>query len=265
MSKPVDGVRADESLSGKTALVTAAYTGLGRSIAKTLAARGANVVIQHPHFPEPAAEVVKEITEAGGTAQALAADIADRTEYEELVQVLLEECGEWHVLVNTAAVPESEPFPKLSSEAFDSNFAGTVQGVFHGLQLAFQHLADEGRVITVCDPADPGGAVHDATRGAVEQLGQAVAPDFVPRRITVNTVSYGAGTTDNAELEVALAAIAPAEPAAVVAYLAGDAASTVNAQVIRLGATGEGGAGARGAAGPPRPPRATGGPGGGGG
>ncbi|MEU6832185.1 SDR family NAD(P)-dependent oxidoreductase [Nocardia beijingensis] len=234
MSKPVDSVPADRPLSGKTALVTAAYTGIGRSIAKTLAAQGAKVVVQHPHFPEPAAEVVKEITEAGGTALALAADIADRDEYEELVQALLEEGGGWHVLVNTAAVPESEPFPKLSSEAFDSNFAATVKGVFHGLQLALQHLADEGRVINVCDPAAPGSAVHDATRGAVEQLGQAVAPDFTPRRITVNTVSYGAGTTDNAELETALASLRPTEPGAVVAYLAGAAASTVNAQIIRL-------------------------------
>lgn len=238
MSKPVDSVPADKPLSGKTALVTAAYTGIGRSIAKTLAAQGAQVVVHHPHFPEPAAEVVKEITEAGGSALALAADIADRGEYEELVQALLDECGGWHLLVNTAAVPESEPFPKLSSEAFDSAFAATVKGVFHGLQLALQHLADEGRIISVCDPADPGSAVHDATRGAVEQLGQAVAADFVPRRITVNTVSYGVGTTDNAELETALAALEPAEPGAVVAYLAGGAASTVNAQVIRLNGAG---------------------------
>lgn len=238
MSKSVDSLSADKPLSGKTALVTAAYTGIGRSIAKTLAAQGAVVVIHHPHFPEPAAEVVGEITEAGGKALALAADVADRGEYEELVQALLDECGGWHVLVNTAAVPESEPFPKLTSEAFDSGFAATVKGVFHGLQLASQHLADEGRIINVCDPADPGGAVHDATRGAVEQLGQAVAPDFVPRRITVNTVSYGVGTTDNAELETALAALSPADPAAVVAYLAGDGASTVNAQVIRINETG---------------------------
>ncbi|MGW4720709.1 SDR family NAD(P)-dependent oxidoreductase [Nocardia sp. NPDC004260] len=238
MSKPVDSVPADRPLSGKTALVTAAYTGIGRSIAKTLAAQGAQVVVQHPHFPEPAADVVKKITEAGGAALALAADTADRDEYEELVQALLEDCGGWHVLVNTAAVPESEPFPKLSSEAFDSNFAATVKGVFHGLQLALQHLADEGRVITVCDPADPGGAMHEAARGAVEQLGRAVAPDFASRRITVNTVSYGVGTTDNAELEAALAAMRPTEPGAVVAYLAGNAASTVNAQVIRLDGTG---------------------------
>ncbi|MEU2039564.1 SDR family NAD(P)-dependent oxidoreductase [Nocardia niwae] len=236
MSKPVDSVPADKPLSGKTALVTAAYTGIGRSIAKALGAQGARVVVHHPHFPEPAADVVEEITEAGGTALALAADIADRDEYDELVQVLLEECGGWHVLVNTAAVPESEPFPKLSSEAFDNAFAATVKGVFHGLQLALQHLADEGRIISVCDPADPGSAVHDATRGAVEQLGQAVTPDFVARRITVNTVSYGVGATDNAELETALAAMQPTEPSAVVAYLAGAAASTVNAQVIRLNA-----------------------------
>lgn len=234
MSKPVDGVRTDKPLSGKTALVTGAYTGIGKSVAKTLAAQGARVVIHHPHFPEPAADVVKEIEAADGAALGLAADIADRTEYEELVEALLEECGSWDLLVNTAAVPESEPFAQISADAFDLGFAATVKGVFHGIQLAYQHLADEGRIITLCDSTTPQGAMYDATRGAVEQLGQAVAQDFAARRITVNTVSHGVGTTDNAELATALAAMSPADPAAVIAYLAGDAASTVTAQAIRV-------------------------------
>ncbi|MBF6298125.1 SDR family oxidoreductase [Nocardia amamiensis] len=235
MSEPVDSAPADKPLAGKTALVTEAHTGIGKKIAKTLAAQGAQVVVHNPHIPEWAADVVKEITSAGGAALALAADVADRAEYQELVEVVLEDCGRWDLLVHTAAVPEAVPFTQVSADAFDTGFAATVRGVFHGMQLAAQHLAEGGRIVTVCDSPNPGGAVYDATRGAVEQLGQAVAPDFVPRRITVNTISHGVGTTDNAELETAIAAMNPAEPAAVVAYLAGEAASTVTAQAIRLG------------------------------
>ncbi|MGO4618016.1 SDR family NAD(P)-dependent oxidoreductase [Nocardia sp. 2YAB30] len=235
MSKPVDGVRADKPLSGKTALVTGGYTGTGRVIAKTLAAQGAQVVVHHPHFPEPAADVIKEITAADGTVLGLAADLGDRAEYEELVQVLLEDCGRWDLLVNTATVPEAEPFAKISGEAFDLGFAVTVRGVFHGMQLASQHLADDGRVITVCESASPRGALYDATRGAVEQLGQAVAPEFAPRRITVNTVSYGVAETGNAEIDAVIATMS--QPAEVVAYLASAAASAVTAQAIRLDGT----------------------------
>ncbi|MEU4343659.1 SDR family NAD(P)-dependent oxidoreductase [Nocardia sp. NPDC023852] len=236
MSKPVDGVRTDKPLSGKTALVTGAYTGIGRTIAKTLAAQGAKVVVHHPHFPEPAADVIKEITAADGTALGLAADIGDRAEYEELVQVLLEDCGQWDLLVSTATVPDAEPFAKISGESFDLGFAMMVRGVFHGMQLASQHLADDGRIITVCDSASPRGALYDATRGAVEQLGQAVAPDFAPRRITVNTVSHGVAETGNAELGAVVAAMS--QPAEVVAYLASAAASAVTAQAIRLDVAG---------------------------
>ncbi|MGQ4600843.1 SDR family NAD(P)-dependent oxidoreductase [Nocardia sp. R6R-6] len=242
MSEPVDGARADKPLAGKTALVTEAHTGIGKTIAKTLAAQGAQIVVHHPHIPEWAADVVKEITGAGGAALGLAADVADRAEYQELVEVLLEDCGRWDLLVHTAAVPEAVPFAQIGPEAFDLGFAAAVRGVFNGMQLASQHLAEDGRIITVCDSATPGGAVYDATRGAVEQLGKAVAPEFAPRRITVNTISHGVGTTDHAELTTALAAMNPAEPPAVVAYLAGAAASTVTAQAIRLGPAAQPGA-----------------------
>ncbi|MEU7767568.1 SDR family NAD(P)-dependent oxidoreductase [Nocardia sp. NPDC049190] len=226
MSKPVDG-----ALSGKVALVTQAYTGVGRSIAKALAAQGARVVIHHPHIPEAAADVLEEITSAGGDAVGLAADIGDRTEYEELVQALLEDCGRWDVLVTTATVPDAEPFAQISGESFDS-FVVAVRGVFHGLQLALRHLADGGRIITVCDAVSPNGAIYGATLGAVERLGRAVSADFATRQITVNAV--GRGITEAADPELAAGVAALRQPAEVVTYLVGEAGKTVTGQVVRL-------------------------------
>lgn len=68
MSEPAAAPASAAPLAGKTALVTGAATGIGKAIAAALAAAGANVVINHNHMPEPAGNVVAEITAAGGTA-----------------------------------------------------------------------------------------------------------------------------------------------------------------------------------------------------
>ena len=209
------------------------------------------MVVNHPHTPEPAAAVVADIAAAGGTALAVAADISNRAEYQAMVQRLLGEYGRWDVLVNNAAVAITKPFPEISEEEFDRSFAVNVKGVFHGLQLAWDHLADGGRIITISSSTTalmlPGYAVYDATKGAVEQFTHILAKEFGPRGITVNAVSPGATETETyrigkseqflASLE-AMSAFGrlgrPAEIAAVVAFLASDAAGWVTAQNIRV-------------------------------
>ena len=85
MAEPAAALAGATPLAGKTALVTGAATGIGRAIAATLAAAGASVVINHNHMPEPAGNVVAEITEAGGTAIAATADVSIRAEYQAMV------------------------------------------------------------------------------------------------------------------------------------------------------------------------------------
>jgi 3-oxoacyl-[acyl-carrier protein] reductase len=78
-------------LVGKTALVTGAATGIGKSIAETLTAAGASVVLNHNHMPDLADTAVAEITADGGTAIAAAADVSIRAEYQAMVGRLLTE------------------------------------------------------------------------------------------------------------------------------------------------------------------------------
>ena len=161
-------------LNGKAALVTGAATGIGKAIAETLAAAGAAVVINHPHTPELAGAVAAGIEAAGGTALALAADISSRAEDQAMVEQMLAEFGRWDILVNNAAVAITKPFGQITEAEFDLSFAVNVKGVFHGLQLAWQHLADDGRIVTISSSTTalmlPGYAVYDATKGAVEQF-----------------------------------------------------------------------------------------------
>jgi len=209
------------------------------------------VVVNHPHTPELADKVVADIEASGGSALALAADISIRAEYQAMVEEMLGEYGRWDVLVNNAAVAITKPFAQITEAEFDLSFQVNVKGVFHGLQLAWEHLADGGRIITISSSTTalmlPGYAVYDATKGAVEQFTHILAKEFGSRRITVNAVSPGATETETyrtgkseqflASLE-AMSAFArlgqPAEIAAVVAFLASDAAGWVTAQNIRV-------------------------------
>ncbi|MFI9510752.1 SDR family oxidoreductase [Nocardia sp. NPDC052566] len=235
----------------KTALVTGAATGIGRSIAETLAAQGVRVVVNHPHTPDPADEVVAAIVADGGRAIAVAADVRDRDEYTAMVERLLAEYGRWDILVNNAAVAITKPFQEVTDDEFDLSFAVNVKGVFHGMQLAWQHMTDGGRIITISSSTTalmlPGYAVYDATKGAVEQFTHILSKEFGPRGITVNAVSPGATETESyrigkspeflSRLE-AMSAFGrlgrPSEIASVVAFLAGDAAGWVTAQNIRV-------------------------------
>ena len=238
-------------LAGKTALVTGAATGIGKAIATALAAGGARVLVNHNHTAEPAENVVAGIETAGGTAMAVAADVSSRAEYQAMVDRLLAAWGRWDILVSNAAVAITKPFPQISEAEFDLSFQVNVKGVFHGLQLAWQHLADGGRIITISSSTTalmlPGYAVYDATKGAVEQFTHILAKEFGHRGVTVNAVSPGATETEtyrdgkSAQFLASLEAMSafgrlgePAEIAAVVAFLASDAARWVTAQNIRV-------------------------------
>ncbi|WP_199742945.1 SDR family oxidoreductase [Nocardia stercoris] len=239
------------TLTGKTALVTGASTGIGKAIARALAVAGARVVVNHPHTPDSAARAVDEIRAAGGDAIEIAADVRDRDEYAALVAELLRVYGRWDILVNNAAVALTKPFHEVTGEEFDLSYAVNVKGVFHGLQLAWEHLADNGRIITISSSTTalmlPGYALYDSTKGAVEQFTRILSKDFGPRGITINTVSPGATETEtyrtgkSAEFLASLEQLSafdrlgrPDDIAAVVAFLASDAAGWVTAQNIRV-------------------------------
>ena len=244
-------MRQPASLDGRTALVTGAATGIGKAIAHSLAAAGAQVVVNHPHTPEDAGHVVNSIHAVGGTALAIAADVAQRKEYEAMVDEILGTYGGWDILVNNAAVEITKPLPAFTEDEFDLSFAVNVKGVFHGLQLAWDHLTEGGRIINVSSSTTalmlPGHAVYDATKGAVEQFTHVLAKEFGPRGITVNSVSPGATETETyrdgktAHFLSSLEAMSafgrlgrPAEVASVVAFLASDAAGWVTGQNIRV-------------------------------
>jgi 3-oxoacyl-[acyl-carrier protein] reductase len=238
-------------VEGKVALVTGGATGIGKAIAAALAAGGAHVVINHPDTPDQADAVVTGIKSGGGSASAIAADVSDRAEYEAMAGHIVGEFGRWDVLVNNAAVAITKPFADITEAEFDHSFAVNVKGMFNGLQLAWQHLAEGGRIVNISSSTTgltlPGYGVYDATKGAVEAFSHVLAREFGSRGISINTVSPGATETETYRIGKSAGFLAslenlsvfgrlgrPSEIAAVVAFLASDSAGWVTGQNIRV-------------------------------
>ena len=91
-------------LEGKIALVTGASRGIGRHIAKTLAAKGAFVIVNYNGSAAKAEEVVKEIQAAGGNGQAVQCNVSDFESCKEMLDAVVKEHGRLDILVNNAGI-----------------------------------------------------------------------------------------------------------------------------------------------------------------
>lgn len=188
-------------LNGKTALVTGASRGIGAGIAKRLAADGANVAITYTKGADAAAEVVKEIEQAGGRAIAIQADAADAKAVSAAVEQTVAAFGRLDILVNNAGTAIPKPFEKTTPEEMDRVIDINLRGVFTATQAALKHLPDGGRIITIGSSVGervmtPGLVAYSATKGAVKMFSQGLAREVGPRGITVNTVQPGPIDTD---------------------------------------------------------------------
>ena len=107
-------------LEGKIALVTGASRGIGRQIAKTLAAKGAFVIVNYNGSAAKAEEVVKEIQAAGGNGQAVQCNVSDFESCKEMLDAVVKEHGHLDILVNNAGITRDNLLMKMSEEDFDA-------------------------------------------------------------------------------------------------------------------------------------------------
>src|SRR5580704_7881525 len=98
-----------KNLQGKVALVTGASKGIGASIAKELAARGAAVAVNYSGSKAAAEKVVADIKAAGGKAFAVQANVAEPDAIEPMIQKVAEQLGPIDILVNNAGIYEFKP------------------------------------------------------------------------------------------------------------------------------------------------------------
>jgi 3-oxoacyl-[acyl-carrier protein] reductase len=189
-------------LTGKTALVTGASRGIGRAIARRLAADGALVAVHYGSNEAAAAETINAIQGAGGQAFGVRAQLGVDGDVDTLFAAL--EGGldgrPLDILVNNAAVITYDAtIDKATPEQFDREFAINVRAPFFIIQRALPLLRDGGRIINISSGvtwfATP-QIVYSMTKGAVNVLGRSLANTAGERGITVNTVSPGVTDTE---------------------------------------------------------------------
>jgi len=183
-------------LDGEVAIITGAAAGIGRSIAETLAAAGAAVVVTDLN-PKGANEVATAIKTAGGEAIGLECNVTDDNQREVVINTALKNFGKITILVNNAGGGGPKPFDMPMSDfewAFDLN----VFSMFRLTQLAAPHIqnAGGGAVLNISSMAGENSNIRMASYGsskaAVNHLTRNIAFDLGPMGIRVNAIAPGA-------------------------------------------------------------------------
>lgn len=189
-------------LSGKVAVVTGASKGIGAAIAKAYGAEGASVVVNYASSKAGADKVVAEITEAGGKAIAVKADVSKADEAKALIDDTVKAFGRVDVLVNNSGVYEFAPLEEITEESFHRQFNTNVLGLLLVSQAAAKHLPEGGSVINVGSVVSrttpPNTAVYTATKGAVDAITGVLSREFGQRKIRFNSINPGMIDTEGA-------------------------------------------------------------------
>ena len=188
-------------LSGKVAVVTGSSKGIGAEIARHLAAQGAQVVVNYSSSKADGDKVVASITQKGGKAIAVQANVSKKADVESLFAAAKKAFGRVDILVNNAGIYEFAPLPEVTEEHFHKQFNLNVLGLILASQEAVKHFGAEGGSIVnissvVSHLAPANGSVYSATKGAVDAVTRSLASELGPRKIRVNSVNPGMVETE---------------------------------------------------------------------
>ncbi|MER8009415.1 SDR family oxidoreductase [Streptomyces sp. NPDC094149] len=234
----------------RVAIVTGGSRGIGRQVARRLAADGFAVVVGYAGNKDAANEVVQAIEAAGGTAHAARADVGDHAEVAALFDLTEATYGGVDAVVHAAGRMPLSPVSELDLDELDALYRTNIRGTFVVDQQAARRLRPGGALVnfssSVVGLAFPGYGAYAASKGAVEALTLILAREMRGRDVTVNAVAPGPTATDlfldgkDEETVARLAAQPPLERlgtpqdiAGVVAFLVGREGRWVNGQVLR--------------------------------
>ena len=258
MPTPTDELhdfRPIEDMVGKPVIVTGAAQGLGRVIARHLAARGATIGAVDI---QDTAETASLIEADGGQALALRADVTSTEDMNAAVNALVENAGHVAGLVNGAALfttLERGPFTDLSLDEWDRTFAVNVKSVLVCTRAVAPHFVEKqaGSIVNIGSNVVSYGAAeflqYVSSKSAIIGMTRSLARELGPHRVRVNTVSPGLVTTDitNAQrsddyrqrvidTQCITEPIRPRDVAELVSFLLSDASRYITGQDLLINA-----------------------------
>ena len=198
--------QARKILSGQTALVTGANSGIGKAIALAMGAAGANVVVNYVSSEEKAKEVVETIAAGGSQAYAHKADVSKEDQVQDVFQQMIKTFGTVDIVVNNAGLQRDAPFDKMTLEQWNfvlgvnltGQFLCSREGVreFKRRGVVKEVSCAAGKIICVSSVHElipwAGHANYAASKGGVLLMMKSMAQELAPYRIRVNSICPGA-------------------------------------------------------------------------
>jgi glucose 1-dehydrogenase len=194
------------SLSGQTALVTGADSGIGAAIAKAMAEAGANVGVNDVPGGGSEDVTVREIRQTGGNALAVPADVSDEAQVIEMFRKVIEAYGTVDILVSNAGIQRDSAFEAMSLDQWrrvlEVNLTGGFlcareavreflrRGVVPGRSVAAGKIIFTSSVHEVIPWS--GHANYASSKGGIMLLMKSLAQEFAPHKIRVNSIGPGA-------------------------------------------------------------------------
>ncbi len=190
-------------LTGRTAIVTGASAGLGRRFAGVLAACGAKVACT-ARRREKLDELVDEITQNGGTAQAFDLDVRDAEQLKAIIPTVSETLGQPDILINNAGIVDAARAVKMSTELIDDVLDTNMRAAYI-LSCEFARPLIEqktpGRIVNISSIAGThydghGAALYSTTKAGISRITEALAVEWSRFFINVNAIAPGLFATE---------------------------------------------------------------------
>jgi 3-oxoacyl-[acyl-carrier protein] reductase len=187
----------NNSLSGKTAIVTGSAQGIGYSIALALSKEGARVTVTDiaEELVKKSAEEIAKIT--GNETLAVKTNVSSYAEAESLVKSTVDKFSKIDIMVNNAGITRDNLIVRMSEEEWDSVIAVNLKGVFNCTKAASKVMFRQrsGRIVNIASivglMGNPGQVNYSASKGGVIALTKSCARELASRGIQVNAVAPG--------------------------------------------------------------------------
>ena len=237
-------------LNGKVALVTGAGSGIGKEIAKMLAAKGAQVIINYMHSKESAEAAAADIRDAGGNAECVQCSVNDFAAVQSMIKEIVKKYGRIDILVNNAGITKDNLLMAMKEEEFDDVIDVNLKGTFNTMRHVYRQMLKQksGSIINISSVSgvlgNPGQVNYAASKAGIIGMTKSMARELASRGIRVNAVAPGfvetpmtdklpASAKEAGLAQIPMGRFAKAEEiASAVCFLASDEAAYITGQVL---------------------------------
>ena len=238
--------------NGKVALITGSSRGIGKSIAKDLASKGAFVIINYASNEQAAQSVKDEIESKGGKCEIRGFDVSSYSQVNDQIDSIVKDHGELNFLVNNAGITRDTLLMRMKEEDWDDVINVNLKGVFNCTKAASKYMVKQksGRIVNISsvvgEMGNPGQSNYSATKAGIIGFTKSVSRELASRNITVNSIAPGyietditSGLSDKVKEhylgQIPLSRFgSPEDVSGVVSFLLSDAASYITGEVIRV-------------------------------